>query len=148
MSEYQYECHMMQQNIGNMLQYISQKKRLVFVFNRLNNANESTLRILLGMIDNEKYNHVSVIATYNEMSIIPTYLLRLWESYMDVLVRKDWIVEWSFKEKQIVKDFNHNFTFSVDKIPAYMENLRNMYHMMAIVQAEYYCNLIYKKIAL
>lgn len=48
-SEYQYECHRMQENIDNMLQYISSKEKLVFVFNKLNNANESTIRMLLGM---------------------------------------------------------------------------------------------------
>ena len=145
-TEYQYECHMMQEAIDNMLQYISLKEKLVFVFNRLNNANESTIRILLGMIDNKKYNNISVIATYNEMNNIPDCVLNLWEDYMDHLVRNEAVVKWSFNENKISSNFKNNFIFSVDKIPEYMEKLRNMYHMMAIRQAEYYFNLIYKKI--
>lgn len=35
-SEYQYECHRMQEAIANMLKYVSSKERLIFVFNRLN----------------------------------------------------------------------------------------------------------------
>ena len=65
-SEYQYECQMMQENIDNMLQYISASEKIIFVFNRLNDANESTIRILAGMIGNEKYNNISIIATYDE----------------------------------------------------------------------------------
>lgn len=145
-SEYQYECYMMQENIANMIKYISSKEKLFFVFNKLNNANESTIRILLGMIDNEKYSNVCVVATYNEMNNIPNYVLNLWEEYMDYLVHKDLVIEWSFREKQVSSDFNRKFNFSVDKIPEYMKKLRNMYHMMAIVQAEYYFNLIYKKV--
>ena len=145
-TEYQYECHMMQEAICNMLKYISSKEKLVFVFNRLNNANESTIRILLGMIDNEKYNDISIIATYNEMNNIPDCVLDLWEEYMNYLVRNDSVVEWSFNENKISNNFKNNFIFYVEKIPEYIDKLRNMYHMMAIRQAEYYFNLIYKKI--
>lgn len=145
-SEYQYECHMMQESIDNMLEYISLNKKIVFVFNRLNEANESTIRVLMGMNGNKKYKNISIIATYNEMNNIPDFVKNLWEEYMDYLVRNDSIVEWCFNEYQIMSDFKHDFIFSVDKIPRYMEKLRNMYHMLAIRQAEYYSNLIYKKI--
>lgn len=64
-SEYQYEGHMMQENIGNMLKYISLKQKLVFVFNRLNNANESTLRILLdNALKYGYYNHLAHIYVF------------------------------------------------------------------------------------
>ena len=145
-SEYPYECQRMQENIANMLQYISSKENVIFVFDRLNDANESTIRILKGMIGNEKYKNISIIATYNEMNSIPDYILNLWKEYMDYLIRTDSIVEWSISENEIITDFRENFTFSVEKISQYMEDLRNMYHMMTIRQAEYYFNLIYKKI--
>ena len=145
-SEYQYECQIMQENIDNMLKYISSKEKIIFVFNRLNEANESTLRILLDMIENEKYKNISIIATYDEMNNIPDYVLDLWKDYMDYLVCTDSIVEWSIGEKQIMTDANSNFVFSVEKISEYIERLRNMYHLLAIRQAEYYLHLIYKKI--
>lgn len=145
-SEYQYECHMMQEAIDNMLAYISSREKIVFIFNRLNNANESTMRILLGMINNEKYNNISIIATYNEMNNIPDCATSLWEEYMEYLVRNNSVVEWSFNGNQIMSDLKHDFIFSVDNIPEYLEKFSNMYHMLAIRQAEYYCNLIYKKI--
>ena len=145
-SEYQYECQVMQENIDNMLKYISSKEKIIFVFNRLNEANESTIKFLLGMIENKKYNNISIIASYNEMNNIPDYILNLWKDYMDYLIRTDSIVEWSISENKIMTDFRGNFIFSVEKIPEYIEKLRNMYYMMAIRQAEYYLNLIYKKI--
>lgn len=145
-SEYQYECQVMQENIDNMLKYISSKEKIIFVFNRLNEANESTIKILLGMIENKKYNNISIIASYNEMNNIPDYILNLWKDYMDYLIRTDSIVEWSISENKIMTDFRGNFIFSVEKIPEYIEKLRNMYYMMAIRQAEYYLNLIYKNI--
>ena len=145
-SEYQYEGHMMQENIGNMLKYISLKQKLVFVFNRLNNANESTLRILLGMIDNEKYNNISIIATYNEINNIPDCVMDLWDEYMNYLVHANAIIAWSFNGNQVIGDGKNNFVFSVEKMPKYIEKLNNMYYMMAIDQAEYYFNLIYRKI--
>ena len=145
-NEYQYESQMMQESIANMLEYISVKEKLVFVLNRLNNANESTLRILLGMFDNESYNNVSIIATYNEMNNIPESVLELWKEYMNALVRTNSVIEWSFNENKIIGDSKNNFIFSVEKMPEYVDKLRNMYHMMAIDQAEYYFNRIYRKI--
>lgn len=145
-SEYQYECQMMQENIDNMLQYISANEKIIFVFNRLNDANESTIRILTSMIGNEKYNNILIIATYNEMNNIPDYIGDLWKDYMDYLIRTDSVVEWSLSENKIVTDFKGNFIFLVEKISEYIEDLRNMYHMMTIRQAEYYLKLIYKKI--
>ena len=144
-SEYQYECNMMQKAIDNMLQYLSSKERIVFVLNGLNDANESTLRILLGMIDNEKYNNISIVATYNEINNIPEYVANLWKNYMEHLSQTDSVVEWSFNDNKIATEHKHDFLVSVEKIPEYVENIRNMYHMMAIQQAEYYLNLIYKK---
>ena len=145
-SEYEYECQMMQENIDNMFKYISSKERIVFVFNKLNYANESTLRILLGMIDNEKYNNISIIAAYNEMSNNTDDVIELWKEYMDYLIRKESVIEWSFSEDKGDIDVKSNFLFSVDKIPEYIDKICNMYHLMAIRQADYYLNLIYKKI--
>lgn len=145
-SEYQYECQMMQNSIANMLQYISSGKKLFYIFNRINSANESTIRILLSMIDNEKYNNISVIAVYNEMNNIPDCTLELWDEYTDYLVHNDAVFEWNFNEKQINYDYKRNLILSSKKIQEYMVKLRNMYHMMAIRQAEYYCNRIHKKI--
>ena len=145
-SEYQYEYQMMRENIDNMLKYISSNEKIVFVFNGLNDANESTLKILLGMIDNDKYNNISIIATYNEMSNIPDYVMDLWKEYLDYLVSNDSVIEWSFGENKSVNDLKHDFNFSIEKLPDYIEKLKNMYHMISICQAEYYLNLIYKKI--
>ena len=145
-SELKYECHMMQESIDNMLSYISSKEKLLFIFNRINNASESAIRILLSMIENEKYNNISVIATYNEMNGMTLCVPDLWDKYMDYLVRNDCIVEWNFNENPINEEFKRNFVFEVEKMPDYIQKISNMYHLMAINQAEYYLNFIYKKI--
>ena len=65
---------------------------------------------------------------------------------MDHLIRKGSVIEWSFSEDKGDIDVMSNFLFSVDKIPEYIDKICNMYHLMAIRQADYYLNLIYKKI--
>lgn len=145
-SEYEYECQMMQKNINNMLEYISSKERIVFVFNRLNDADESTMRILLSMIDNDKYNNIYVIATYNEMNSINDGGMNLWEDYMNYLVRTGSVIEWSFIGNHTLCDTKSDLVFLVEQLPEYMEKVRNMYHLMVVKQAEYYCKFINKKI--
>ncbi|MBQ4068551.1 MAG: GGDEF domain-containing protein [Lachnospiraceae bacterium] len=145
-SEIKYEGRMMERSIDNMLEYISLDEKIVFVFNRINNASESTIRILRGMLGNKKYNNISVMSTYNEMSRMPEHIEELWEEYIDYLSREDCIVEWNFNEEQMISDFRGNFVFSLEKMPEYLEKLYNMYHLLAIRQAEYYLNIIYKKI--
>ena len=145
-SETKYECTMMQESIASMLRYISDNEKILFVFNKINNASDTTIRILLSMIDNEKYNNISVIATYNEVNSIPKYMSNLWNKYMEYLHYNDCIVEWNFSEEQITTDFNNDFVFLVEYMSEYLKKLSNMYHLMAIRQAEYYLGVIYRKI--
>lgn len=145
-SEIQYERGKMEESIANMLQYISLRETLLFVFNRINNANDSTLRILLSMINNEKYNNISIISTYNEICEVPEYTAALWDKYMDYLDVNDCIIEWNFNDVANLYDTKNNFAFAVESMPEYLLKLSNMYHLLAINQAEYYLRIIYKKL--
>lgn len=145
-SEIQFEGHKMEESIGNMLQYVSLRETLLFIFNKINNASESTLRILLSMMGNEKYSNISLVAAYNEVNKVPDYTADLWKKYMDYLVRNDCIIEWNFNEGQIEADFKNNFIFSLESMPDYLVKLSNMYQLLAIRQAEYYLSIIYKKL--
>lgn len=145
-SEIQYEMMKMEESIANMLQYVSQRETLLFVFNRINNASESTLRVLLSMIGNEKYNNISIVATYNEVCKVSDYTADLWKKYMDYLNVNDCIIEWNFNNEQITADSKSIFNFSVDSMPDYLLKLSNMYQLLTLRQAEHYLKIIYKKL--
>lgn len=144
--EQSFEKKMMERSIINMLMFVAKKKPLFFVLNKLHYASVSTLRIILSLIENHNVENISILSTFNEVCNTLPYTNNMWKKLLDSLSDKGYIVEQNFASTEIKSEPDINFIFTLDNMDEYILKLNNMYNLMAIEQARYYLDVIYKNI--
>lgn len=144
--EREFEKSMMERSVVNMLLFVAKKKPLFFVLNKLHNAGVSTLRILLSLIENHNAENISILATFNEVCNTLAYTKEMWNKVLTTLSDKGYIVEQNFASGEIKTEPDINFIFSLENMDEYILKLNNMYNLLAIEQARYYLDVIYRNI--
>lgn len=133
--------------LTRMLHYLSDNRPMLLVFNRLHSAGASTLSVITELLSNENIQNIAVLATYNEVAPEIPYLQTELQTLRKFFSKHNCVLDWSvYSEDDKIEDTNTGFLFDSQHISEYCVQLINMYHTLALSQADYYLDIIYRKL--
>ena len=145
-NEIEYEIERFYAEICKMLQRLAKKKPLMLVLNKLHYAGNSTIRLLDELLSGAYGSDIAVIATYNELFGVTEYCQDDWNRMVSKLETSDSIVEWVFNTTINTRENKGPWEFARDRIPEYIDKFKNLCIFLAFEQADYYLDIIYRKI--
>lgn len=149
--EISYEKSQIIKDILSIFSYLSSNKPLVIMLNRLHFAPLSTLELLKEFINLEKKPPIAVIATYNELYQLESYMQKVWKSLTFSVETQQIQLDWSSQDRSNDNINTQDETVS-QFIPVascyhtYVLKLNNMFHTLALEQAAHYAEIIYHKL--
>ncbi len=138
--EIQYEAIRMQQNILNILEYISKKHSLILIISKLHLAPYSTIKLLKSIVDQGVSIHA--ILMYNDEFIITDYKRTVWNDLLQDAANQDLQLEWGRLDSEKTMDVLDEFWYDKSYTKDYLLRLRNMYFTFSLEDAYYYMNNI------
>lgn len=142
--EISYEQTRMMKNIINIFQYMSEKKPIFLLLNRVHLAQSSSLCFLYQLISRLKECNVYIFGAYNEDYKIRPYLADDMKQFTDLLERQQLVVSMVFEER-IQEYFDSDFVPEKGKLAQYAVQMNNMIETGAYRQANYYLSFILQK---
>lgn len=143
--EIEFEQKRFVDEVVRMLQYFSRKKPLMFIFNRIHAAGNSTIRVLSRLMEDSQSCQIGMIATYNESVPDLEYNKEMWQALQTRLNENDCIIDWTLDSMIQHTDTNPGFIFDGKKLEEYDVKLNNMLYFLTLDQAEYYLDILYHK---
>lgn len=144
-SEIEFEQKYFLEEIARMFQRFSEKKPLIFVFNKLHAAGSSTIRLVEKIISDKDSKNIAVLVTYNELASELKYSKEAWKSLLAKFDAHDCIIDWTFSSAAYESETNTIFKFNNHDLAEYYTQLNNMYHLLALDQATFYLDILYHK---
>lgn len=144
-SEIEFEQKYFIEEIVRMLQWFSEKKPMVFVFNKLHVAGSSTIKLIEELISDHNSKNIAVLAIYNELASELKYSRNVWESLLSKFDDHDCIIDWTFNAGAFEAETNTAFKFNNHKLSDYYTKLNNMNQLLALEQADFYLDILYHK---
>ena len=145
-NEIEFEEEKFYQEICKMLEYLSEKKPLMLVLNKLHYAGNSTIKLLDEFLSGDYGANIAILATYNELFGVVEYCQNDWNKMVSKLESSDSIVEWVFNTTIEERETKGPFEFDHEKVDEYVVKFRNLCNLLAFKQADYYLDMIYHKI--
>lgn len=145
-NEIDFEEEKLYKEICKMLEYLSEKKTLMLVLNKIHYAGNSTINLLNELLSGTYGSNIVILATYNELFGVLEYCQNDWNRMVSKLESSDSIVEWVLNTTIETRETKGPLDFSHEKIPEYMDKFKNMCNLLAFKQADYYLDMIYHKI--
>jgi hypothetical protein len=78
-----------------MISYISKKKPIVFMFNKLQFAGSSTMELLNYFFEAEGTEQIAVFGTFNNESAVISKKHEVWDELVQNFVESNCIYDWS-----------------------------------------------------
>ena len=145
----EYEIKRMYENILSMISYISKYKPVIFVFNKLQFAGVSTLKLINNFFEAENIKQIVFLATFNNESAVLNVKQEEWKHIIDRFRDIKCIYDWDkFGDEHIIPececdepylDWSENFIR--DKV----NDIYNMCEFLALPQALYDLQKLYDK---
>lgn len=141
--EVNYEIKRFNESMVAMLDYISMYKRLIFIIDDLQYADYATLQLINKLSDAQKSCSLSILASYNENSVIEKGSRTEWENLMEKANSENMIYDSDIDadETGIARVYDEFMPVS-SKADEYIEKLSNMLKLLSLTQAEYYIERI------
>ena len=144
-NEVDFEIEKFYKEICKMLARLSEKKKLMLVLNKIHYAGNSTINLINEFMSGIYGNNIAIFATYNELFGVPEYCQEDWNQVVSKLDAIDGTVEWVFNTTIEKRETKEPLEFIHERIPEYIDKLRNMCDFLAFGQADYYLDMIYHK---
>lgn len=138
--EYDYETDRMIQSLCSALEYIAEKKPIVFAIDKVFMAPYSVLRLINYMM--KRVRNIFFIFIYDENYLVKEYCRPQWDILMNTADENNMILELSVNEKQSGVRYPDEFVCKEELIDSYIEELFNMTHTFASKDAMYYAKII------
>ena len=143
--EVEYEQERIVDSIVSIIRYISGEHKIVIVLDNIQEAQESTILLLLSLMKSKGLEDVVIIGTYNEAYSVNAYMKASWNELSNYIKKAGLSIDYyDDEEKEIV----NNDTFIPDEldIDIYLRNIEDMYLFLTLNQAKYYLSIIYNAI--
>lgn len=143
--EIEYEQVRIIESIVSMIKYVSENHKLVFVLDRIQEAQESSVKLLLELIKRRELKNVVIIGTYNEAYSVNSYMKEIWNEMAGFIKKTGLAVEC---DEDIEEDISDGASFVPEAIyiDEYLRNIEDMYNCLVFNQAKYYLDIIYRAI--
>lgn len=141
-----YEHERFIQSVCNILEYVTQRHKLVLVLNKLHLAQESTLDLLQELVWHREINNMVLVGIYNESFNVSTYMLKEWLEFKGKLDESNYIIKCDDEEESGMDDITAGFEPDIAEINIYINKITDMIYTLAFRQADYYLEIIYHAI--
>ncbi len=145
LDEIAYEKQQIQKSVAAVLSALAEKYAMLFLLDELNIAAQSTIMLLMKLLE-EDHPNIFVYGAFNELYSQPPHMTEIWEKWIENLDDYNCIVDGIAADEMIVEGENMNFSFKSSCIDEYLTKLYNMYYLLDFEQAQYYLSIIYHKI--
>lgn len=141
LKEVDFDKNRIPQDIVNLIKYISDEHNIVIVLDRLQEAQESSLRLLLTMVKDENVKNVALISSYNETMDISSYIRDTWNSLMDYVRIRDFVTDYDDgKSEANQRDI---FVPKEADVDNYLRIIKNMLWTIEFEEAKFYLDILY-----
>ena len=145
-SEIQYERTRMYQSILSILGYIATRQPLIMIFNQTHYAPKSTMDLFYALTTSEPIANLGIIVSYNETIPVTSYAKKSWNTLIHQVEKKHHLINWGTTEHQQPISPTIHFTPGTAYFPIYAQMIQDMVYTLAIEQANYYLDILYKKL--
>lgn len=142
--EVPYEKEKIIESIIGIIRYISRQHKLVIVLDKLHLAQISTISVLVELIKQEKIDNLVLIAIYNESYHVGSHMKDIWNELSAIIKSHDWTVDCDDDRRILVG--NEVFEPKLALIHVYLKDIDDMIMSLALNQAKYYLDIIYRTI--
>lgn len=142
--EVEYEQQRIIQSIVNIIKYISNEHKMIIVLDRLHSAQESTINVLLELMQSKSVQNLAIIGSYNEAQDVRSYMRESWNSLLNYIKDMGIAIDYDDKSREIVEE--NVFIPNESGMKKYLRNINDMYVALALEQAKYYLDIIYRAI--
>ncbi|MEE1342460.1 MAG: tetratricopeptide repeat-containing diguanylate cyclase [Lachnospiraceae bacterium] len=146
LSEINYERTRMNQSILSILSYIANQHPLIMILNYAHYAQKSTLDLLQALIESKPIKNLGIIISYNEVIPVISYARDSWDALIKHAEKKRHIINWGTTERQQPISSTIRFSPRTTFFQSYIQILHNMVYTLAIEEANYYLDILYKKL--
>ncbi|MDD6069462.1 MAG: diguanylate cyclase [Clostridiales bacterium] len=144
--EIPYEQTRMYQSILESLGYIAAKQPLVLVLNHTQYASKSVIDLLRAFIEKDSIRNLGIIVIYNEVIPVISYAQQSWKELIKLVEKQHYLIDWGVTEKQQPVVPTLRFLPHSALIASYLPIIHNMIYTLAIEQADYYLDILYRKL--
>lgn len=140
--EVPYEKTRIIESIIGIMRYISKEHKLVIVLDKLHLAQISTISVLMELLKEDKIDHLVLIGIFNESYHVDSYMKDTWNELAGIVKAHDWTVECD-DDRRLFSD-NETFEPKMNLVPEYLQDINDMIQSLALSQAKFYLNAIYR----
>ena len=144
-----YEKRKMYENIISMLSYISNRKPVVFMLNKLQFSGISTIDLMNRFFESDKPNQIVLLATFNSEAAVMNEKQKSWKKFVDSLGDKKCIYDWDkFGEEHIIAECESEelvFDVSEEYVEKMVCDIYNMCEFLALSQGYFNIRKLYQK---
>lgn len=130
----------------NLIAYLAEKKKIVFLLNDLQYASGSSLHFIHNMVEDEACKNIAVVAAYNEAKVSLPHIIPLWDKFYRYVCEREFVMETIYGSLDNAKNGIIDFVLLTDKIENYIEKVNNLLFCLDFSQANYYLEIMYKMI--
>ena len=138
--EYEYECERMIQSVFSAMDYLSQKKPMVLVLEKVHMAPYGVMQVLNYMM--KRLTNIYFVFTYDESFLVKEYCRSQWNILMEIAESGNMYLELPGDNKERKLDQLDEFVCKEGRIDEYLSNIFNMIHMLAFRDAKYYISIV------
>lgn len=138
--EYEYESERMVQSICSVMEYISEKKPIILVIDKVYMAPYSVMTLINYMMKNVK--NIYFIFSYDESFLVKDYCRSQWDILMEVAESNNMILETSNENIERVLSYPDEFECVEEELDRYIKEIFNMMHLLSYKDAGYYIKIV------
>ena len=146
LAEVHYERTRMYQSILGIFGYIASKYPLILVLNHTQYASKSVFDLLEAFVKTAPIQNLGIIVTYNEVVPIISYAEQSWKNLIKLVEKQQRLIDWGITERQQPVVPTLRFLPHTALVASYLPILHNMVYTLAIEQADYYLDILYRKL--
>nr|MCR5608922.1 response regulator [Lachnospiraceae bacterium] len=143
-NEVEFEQEKLLEGIINIYNYISKKMPLVIVLDKLHLSCSSVLDLLAAFVNKSDSCNIAFECSINESYYLPVYMQNSWSELYRRIVTGNLTYDVESLNDDV--EMNETFIFEADKIPNYLNKIRDMIYTLSFQQALYYIGIIHEKI--
>ncbi len=134
------------ESVIKCLDFISRKTSLLIILDRFQLAPYSLMNVIVKMLNDRISGDIKLLIIYNELQSPPQYVEEIFGNVIRIAEEKNVLFEWESNEELVNSDFHSSFIPNKRFFREYIDKLYNLYHMLAIRDAEHFITSINNRI--
>ena len=147
LDDIKFEKKKMMQSILHIIIELSKKHPMLIMIDNVHMVPNSTIRLLMNLIDCPENENIGVFAAYNDLKHVRSINNVIWNKYINTATSKHFIYEGGAYENKEDMEDRSEFIFDSKRAFEYLLKLKIMYCAVEFEQADYYLQKIREKIS-